>query len=94
MTWVPSNPAGGRDLVFGDIQRCFGTVEHTLQALKQDATRERLFSLGEPMGYGPRNNDALAWIRTRFATTVRGNHASMMLNSSRTRVIVSVPNGT
>lgn len=92
MIWIPPNPAGGRDLVFGDIHGCFGTVEHTLEALKHDASRDRLFSLGELKGYGPRSNDALAWIRTRFAATVRGNHESMILNSPRTRVIVPAPN--
>ena len=77
--------------MFGDIHGCFGTVEHALEALN-DATRDRLFSLGELMDYGPRSSDALAWIRTRFAATLRGNHESMMLNRSRTRVIVPAPN--
>ena len=63
-----------------------------LEALNDDATRDRLFSLGELMDYGPRSSDALAWIRTRFAATLRGNHESMMLNRSRTRVIVPAPN--
>lgn len=46
MTEIPANPAGGRDLVVGDIYACFGTVEHALEALEYDATRDRLFSLG------------------------------------------------
>ena len=34
MTQIPANPAGGRDLVFGNIHGCFGTVEHAREALE------------------------------------------------------------
>lgn len=46
MTEIPANPACGRDLVVSDIHGCFGTVEHALETLEYDATRDRLFSLG------------------------------------------------
>ena len=77
---IPPNPAGGRDLVFGDIHGCFGTVEQALEALDYDASKDRLFSLGDLIDYGPRSGEAVDWVNTRFAATVRGNHESMMLN--------------
>ena len=76
---IPPNPAGGRDLVFGDIHGCFGTVEHALEALDYDASRDRLFSLGDLIDHGTRSAEAFEWIQSRFTTVVRGNHEQMML---------------
>ena len=75
---VPPNDAGGRDLVFGDIHGCFTTVESALAELRYDPARDRLFSLGDTIDYGPRSGDALEWMQSRFTCTVRGNHEDMM----------------
>ena len=76
---IPPNPARGRDLVFGDIHGCFGTVEHALERLGYDASRDRLFSLGDLIDYGTRSREALDWIGSKFTATVRGNHEQMMI---------------
>lgn len=77
---IPANDAGGRDLVFGDIHGFFATVEAALEDLRYDPKRDRLFSLGDTIDYGPRSADALEWIQSRFACTVRGNHEDMMFD--------------
>ena len=76
---IPPNPAGGRDLVVGDIHGHFDTVEHALDRLGYDPHRDRLFSLGDLVDHGPRSEDALAWIQSRFTRVVRGNHEQMLL---------------
>ena len=70
-------PAAG-DLVFGDVHGCFTTVESALAELRYDPARDRLFSLGDTIDYGPRSGDALEWMQSRFTCTVRGNHEDMM----------------
>ena len=75
-----ANRTGGRDLVFGDIHGCGATVEHALEALGYDPARDRLFSLGDLIDHGPRSEDALEWITSRFTATVRGNHEQMLID--------------
>ena len=75
---VPANDGGGRDLVFGEVHGCFATVEAALEDLRYDPKRDRLFSLGDTIDYGPRSADALEWTQSRFTCTVRGNHEDMM----------------
>ena len=70
----------GRDFVLGDVHGCFDTVETALGALSYDSQRDRLFSVGDLIDYGPRSADALEWIRERFTATARGNHEDMMLD--------------
>ena len=77
-----SNP-NGRDFVCGDIHGCFATVEAALEELGYCPQRDRVFSLGDLIDYGPRSADALEWIQSRFAGTVRGNHEDMMLDFLR-----------
>ena len=38
-----------------------------------------MFSLGDLIDYGTRNDDALEWIRSNFTAVVRGNHERMIL---------------
>ena len=77
---IGPNPARGRDLVFGDIHGCFGTVAHALDALGYDADRDRLFSVGDLVDHGVRSEEALEWMQSRFTAVVRGNHEQMMLD--------------
>ena len=72
------NAAGGRDFVFGYIHGRFDTVDAALAELVHDPQRDRLFSLGDLIDYGPRSADALWWMRIPFTGTVRGNHEESM----------------
>ena len=56
----------------GDIHGCFDTAEAGLAELRHDAQRDRLFSLGDRIDYGPRSADALEWMQSRFTVIVRG----------------------
>ena len=76
------NPAGGRDLVVGDLHGEFDTLEHALEALAFEPGRDRLFTLGDIIDRGPRSADAREWLeRGRFAGSVRGNHEQMMIDT-------------
>ena len=57
--------------------------ESALAELRYDPARDRLFSLGDTIDYGPRSGDALEWMQSRFTCTVRGNHEDMMLDYLR-----------
>ena len=74
----PPNTAGSRDFVAGDVHGCFATLEAALDELEYDAGKDRLFSLGDLIDYGARSAEALKWMQSRFAGTVRGNHEDMM----------------
>ena len=76
------NPVGGRDLVIGDLHGEVDTLEHALETLEFQPTRDRLFTVGDLIDRGPRSADTLAWLETgRFAGSVRGNHEQMMVNT-------------
>ena len=71
----------GRDLVVGDLHGHFTTLEHALEALCFDPSRDRLYSVGDLIDRGPRSADALGWITKNKIRAVRGNHEQMMVNT-------------
>lgn len=93
VTDVAPNPAGGRDFVAGDIHGCFATLEAALEEIRYEPERDRLFSLGDLIDYGPRSTDALEWMTSRFACVVRGNHEDMMLDWTILGVRLNNPGG-
>ncbi len=79
------NPAGGRDLVVGDVHGHFPTLRHALAELEFGAG-DRLFSLGDLVDRGPASFEAKAWIEgsepgARFDLVIRGNHEQLMLDA-------------
>ena len=69
----PPNP-DGRDFVVGDVHGCFRTLEHALDTLYFDSTRDRLFGVGDLVNRGPHSADALEWLEQRFTSVALGNH--------------------
>ena len=76
--YVPSNWLG-RDFVVGDVHGCFRTLERALAALEFDASRDRLFGVGDLVERGPHSDEALDWIERRFTAVTLGNHEDAAL---------------
>lgn len=61
----------------GDIQGCFGTFERLLGRIAFDATRDRLWLVGDLVNRGPRSLEMLRWAAhapTGSVVSVLGNH--------------------
>ena len=83
------NLARGRDLVAGGVHGEFATLEFALETLEFQPAKDRLFTLGNLIGRGPRSTDALEWLEGgRFAGGVRGNHEQMLV-----RTLAGCPKG-
>ena len=76
--YVPSNRLG-RDFVVGDVHGCFRTLDRALAALEFDASRDRLFGVGDLVERGPHSTEALDWLDHRFAAVTLGNHEDAAL---------------
>ena len=75
---VPSNRLG-RDFVVGDVHGCFRTLDRALAALEFDASRDRLFCVGDLVERGPHSDEAVDWIERRFTAVTLGNHEDAAL---------------
>ena len=69
----------GRDFVVGDVHGCFRTLDRALAALEFDASRDRLFGVGDLVDRGPHSHEALDWIDHRFTAVTLGNHEDAAL---------------
>ena len=76
--YVPSNRLG-RDFVVGDVHGCFRTLDRAVAALEFDASRDRLFGVGDLVERGPHSHEALDWIDHRFTAVTLGNHEDAAL---------------
>lgn len=74
----PSN-ASGRDFVVGDLHGCFDELFKALSAVHFDATRDRLFSVGDLIDRGPQSMQALSLLEEPWFHAVLGNHEAMLL---------------
>lgn len=64
----------GRDFAVGDIHGHFTRLGRSLEALRFDPARDRLFACGDLVDRGPECRDALAWLDLPWFHSVRGNH--------------------
>ena len=69
----------GRDFVAGDVHGCFRTLERALRDLDFDASRDRLFGVGDLVDRGPHSHEALVWLESRFEAVAMGNHERPLL---------------
>lgn len=60
----------------GDIQGCFRTLERLLHRIRFDASKDRLWLVGDLVNRGPRSLEVLRWARAAGSrlTMVLGNH--------------------
>ena len=76
---LPGN-ARGRDLVVGDLHGHRALLEKELARLGFDATRDRVFSVGDLVSRGPDSLGTLSLVEEPWFHPVVGNHELMLLN--------------
>ncbi|WP_080413225.1 metallophosphoesterase [Burkholderia ubonensis] len=78
VTRYPCNTAG-RDFVVGDLHGCFSHLDAQLAELGYDASRDRLFSVGDLVNRGPESPAVLDAVHRHRIKAIRGNHEDMIL---------------
>ena len=73
------NPAGGRDLLCGDVHGCFSKLRRKLDAIGFDETVDRLFCVGDLIDRGPESAEVLHWIDEPWFHSVAGNHEQALI---------------
>lgn len=67
----------GRDLVVGDIHGAFTKLQHALDAIDFDPSRDRLFSVGDLVDRGPESDHVIDWLDKPWFHAICGNHDFM-----------------
>lgn len=80
---IPQNREG-RDFVVGDIHAEFSVVDHALELVKFDPTRDRLFSVGDLIDRGPEPERVVEFLAQPYVHAVLGNHEDMLLKKQTT----------
>jgi serine/threonine protein phosphatase 1 len=80
--YFPANPTG-RDFAVGDIHGHFSALVEGMRAIGFDASRDRLFSLGDMVDRGPESAQAMDWLKKPWFHAVRGNHELMVCAAIR-----------
>jgi serine/threonine protein phosphatase 1 len=68
----------GRDLVIGDLHGCVDALRYLLREAAFDASRDRLFSVGDLIDRGEQCEEALSLIDKPWFFPVLGNHEDAM----------------
>lgn len=78
-TRVPKNLAG-RDLVVGDLHGHRSVFERELDRIQFDASRDRVFSVGDLVDRGPESLATLALLEEPWFHAALGNHEMQLLH--------------
>lgn len=70
----------GRDFVVGDLHGCLDLFQVELDRIGFDATRDRVFSVGDLADRGPDSMGCLRLLHEPWFHAVRGNHEDMLLD--------------
>jgi serine/threonine protein phosphatase 1 len=79
--------AAGRDWAVGDIHGHFSRLRAALDKAGFDATRDRLFSVGDLTDRGPEWAEALRWLEQPWFHAVQGNHEDYAVRYVRTGMV-------
>jgi diadenosine tetraphosphatase ApaH/serine/threonine PP2A family protein phosphatase len=71
-----------RTAIVSDIHANVRALEAVLADIERRREADRIFSLGDVVGYGPRPNDCLAHARA-FHLRLRGNHEQAVIHGAR-----------
>lgn len=69
----------GRDLLVGDIHGFFSKLRASLDAVRFDPERDRLFSVGDLVDRGPESAEVLDWLGKPWFHAIMGNHEEWAL---------------
>lgn len=70
----------GRDFIVGDLHGCFDQVQLFLSWIHFDGSKDRLFSVGDLVDRGPKNQECLRLLEKPWFHSVKGNHEDLMLD--------------
>lgn len=73
----------GRDFAVGDIHGQFSRLQRALDVTGFDASRDRLFSVGDLVDRGPECEAVLGWLDLPWFHPVRGNHEDIAIRYAR-----------
>lgn len=73
----------GRDFVVGDIHGHFKKLSVSMDAVGFDASRDRLFSVGDLVDRGAENQRVIEYIESGLFFPVRGNHDDFAIRYHR-----------
>lgn len=68
----------GRDFVIGDLHGCVDALRFLLREARFDASRDRLFSVGDLVDRGEQSEEALGLLARPWFYAVLGNHEDAM----------------
>jgi hypothetical protein len=69
----------GRTVIVGDLHGCLDELSELLTEVAFDSTRDRLVSVGDLVGKGPKGADVVRFFRESRHEAVRGNHDERLL---------------
>ena len=69
----------GRDFVVGDLHGCYERLQQLMEHVSFDSDKDRMFSVGDLVDRGPRNEDCLRLLNLPWFHPVQGNHEQMMV---------------
>ena len=70
----------GRDFISGDIHGEFENLEHALQQLGFDKSKDRLFCVGDLIDRGPSSQRVVEFVEQNWFYSIAGNHEWMLVN--------------
>lgn len=76
---LPKNELG-RDFIIGDLHGCYDDLCALIRENKFDASKDRLFSVGDLVDRGPNSMDCLSFLDSSWFHAVRGNHEQMLID--------------
>jgi serine/threonine protein phosphatase 1 len=74
---IPKNELG-RDFVCGDLHGAYERLKDVMKHINFDPTKDRMFSVGDLVDRGPRNEECLRLLNEPWFFAVQGNHEQLM----------------
>lgn len=67
----------GRDIAVGDIHGCFTKLKKSLERIRFNPSKDRLFSVGDLVDRGPESHQVLDWLDLPWFHAICGNHEQL-----------------
>ncbi len=67
----------GTDYICGDIHGMFELLEGTLEKLRFDPSKDRLFALGDLIDRGPQSSEVIDYLEKPWFHSIMGNHEQL-----------------
>lgn len=74
----------GRDFCVGDIHGYYDLLQQSLDVVKFDSEKDRLFSVGDLIDRGPQSHKVLEWLDKPWFYAISGNHEVIAMEYFKT----------